>query len=55
MFHIFCDSLQEAQGLVEGNGHRDLGQFLFNIKIKAEYILHNITKAEIIESQQPKH
>lgn len=39
MFHIFRDSLQEAQRLVEGNGHRDLGQFLFNIKIKAEYTL----------------
>lgn len=24
VFHVFCDSLQEAQRLVESDGHRDL-------------------------------
>lgn len=24
VFHVFCDSLQEAQRLVEDDGHRDL-------------------------------
>lgn len=28
VFHVLCDSLQEAQRLVEGDGHRDLGEFL---------------------------
>lgn len=28
VFHIFCDSLQETQRLVEDDGHRDLGQLL---------------------------
>lgn len=28
MFHVLCDPLQETQGLIEGYGHRDLGQLL---------------------------
>lgn len=28
MFHVFCDSLEKAQGLIKDNGHCDLGQFL---------------------------
>lgn len=28
VLHILRDPLQEAQGLVEGNGHCDLGQLL---------------------------
>lgn len=56
MFHIFRDSLQEAQRLVEGNGHRDLGQFLFNIKIKAEYtLLYHKNCNYCVSSQSTKH
>lgn len=28
MLHVLCDPLQETQGLVEGDGHGDLGQLL---------------------------
>lgn len=28
MLHVLSDPLQEAQGLIEGNWHRDLGQLL---------------------------
>lgn len=45
VFHVFCDSLQEAQRLVEDDGHRDLGKFL---KSMENCQLSNLTLADKI-------
>lgn len=32
MLHVFSEALQEAQRLIKYDGHRNLGEFLFNKK-----------------------